>query len=792
LSILHHESEPFVPTSMPPGHVRPTTLDIQVGEKYILRLSDSDTPVLTEFKKEMSDGALKFERVQTGYDKIIALDEFEIMRSDGRAVRVLEGKRGRSAEEIEDLDPLALLDPDEPSIKVKERNKRLKAAQRLKEARTLRFYVLRYDEEFPGTGGIGVTAWIHSHFEAAKAAGFDWKPSYGALLRAVNKYGAPGERPLSVFFNKRGCHQRENRWPKATTDLALAMTNAYWTNRTNRICDVIATFYTDFKKLYGDAEMRGEVVRPTKETLRLWIKSYESYWTWSSRYGEKAARRRFKGHGRSISATRPLEFVMFDHTQIDAWVVIFDENGAKKLVERPWLTLAVDVYSQAILGAVLTYEHPSVYSALLCLKQVVRRKTWLIEKYGYGKGATDCWGKPHNIIVDNGWEWCGQSFQVCCEAAGIDVLWAPVKTPQFKAFVERAFHMLNQNVWHRLEAGIPLKPHQMTALGLDPSTKAIHDIHWHYDRMWAAIVTIYHVESPDGVDLAPAVKFHKGIVRTGRPTIDDVAELDKVLGRSKVCLLTTSGITIDNHRFHDQEITGELLDRLLRLESKGSQRKGLLSSGTVSVQVTEDPLDCSYIHVWDRKLKKQIRLLNWDRKYTVGMSWKAAADIREFARKENLRYHSEDEKYAARDAFNKSLTDEFPDLDYRDARKHASRLQDPQLVAGNNVEFAKIDPVADPLSHLNIPHGMPARERDDARLQDKGPKRGGKAATRKAQATRQRRERQNSAVATAASSLSATKPDQPESTAIDKTEAEKRLADLEAKLSWNASTKEGS
>src|ERR1019366_2609248 len=132
-------------------------------------------------------------------------------------------------------------------------------------------------------------------------------------------------------------------------------------------------------------------------------------------------------------------------------------HGTKVLVERPWLTLAIDVYSRMILGAVLTYQSPSVYSAMLCLRQVVRRKSFLIEKYGYYKGATDGWGAPKTVIADNAWEFVGMSFQVCCEAAGINVIWAPVKTPEFKAYAERAFGVINELVWHRLAEGIPLK-----------------------------------------------------------------------------------------------------------------------------------------------------------------------------------------------------------------------------------------------------------------------------------------------------------------------------------------------
>jgi hypothetical protein len=65
--------------------------------------------------------------------------------------------------------------------------------------------------------------------------------------------------------------------------------------------------------------------------------------------------------------------------------------------------------------------HPSVYSALLCLRQVVRRKTFLINRFGYHKGATDGWGKPSTVIVDNGWEFVGMRSARCPVSHSADV-----------------------------------------------------------------------------------------------------------------------------------------------------------------------------------------------------------------------------------------------------------------------------------------------------------------------------------------------------------------------------------
>lgn len=733
-------------------------VDVVVGELFAVFLQGEPAPVTLEFRKLFASGVLKFVRAATDLEVPIPRAEWEVMRSDGRACRIRVVARGRGPGEIEDIDPLSMLDPDDPNIKPKERNKRLLAQKRLSEARTLRFLVLQYDETPAGYGLKGVAQFIKDTLEGTK---FTWTPSPGALLRAVERYGEPGNRPLSAFLSRRGKHDRSRRWPEFVLELATEMNTAYWAKREVRKCDVISDFYDSFnkendrraselKKLNQARKEKGlpdlneneipidlrRPTRPTKETLRLWINAGENYWSYRTKHGETKARRRFVGHGRPIKATRALEFVMIDHTRIDAWAAIYDEHGTKVLVERPWLTLAIDVYSRMIVGAVLTYEHPSVYSALLCLRQVVRRKSFLIDRFGYHKGATDGYGKPGTVIVDNGWEWVGMSFQVCCEACGIDVMWAPVKAPEFKSYAERAFGTLNTMVWHRLEEGIPLKPHEMSALGLRPETKAIHTVDWLFDKMWEAIVTDYHLVEHGEEKIVPARRWRASLLDKGRWTIDDVRELDKILGRSEIVLLTTEGVKKDNHRFHDKDVTTALLDRLLRYSKKRQQRRGPKSSGTIPLLGTWDPSNCSFIHVWDFVLKKQIRLPNVHPKFSNGLSWKTAADVMLFAHKQNLEFHSDEERYAARAAFSRSLREKLPFIPYRDARKAAGQLVRPQLVAGDTVERVTGPPLRTDAAPIDIPQVTSARERENDRLSEKGPRRGGAKATRKANRNR--------------------------------------------------------
>jgi putative transposase len=71
----------------------------------------------------------------------------------------------------------------------------------------------------------------------------------------------------------------------------------------------------------------------------------------------------------------PLDQVQIDHTVID--LIIVDERD-RQPIGRPYLTVAIDVYSRCILGMVVTLEAPSAVSVGLCLAHVVcDKRPWL-------------------------------------------------------------------------------------------------------------------------------------------------------------------------------------------------------------------------------------------------------------------------------------------------------------------------------------------------------------------------------------------------------------------------------
>jgi len=132
-------------------------------------------------------------------------------------------------------------------------------------------------------------------------------------------------------------------------------------------------------------------------------------------------------------ASRPLEIVQIDHTRVD--LIVVDEQTREPL-GRPWITLAMDVFTRMVTGFYLTMDNPSRLSVSLCLLHAVFDKgAWLRER----EINTD-WpiaGLPEYLHADNGVDFRSKAFIHACRDEGINIIWRPPGTPHFGGHIER-------------------------------------------------------------------------------------------------------------------------------------------------------------------------------------------------------------------------------------------------------------------------------------------------------------------------------------------------------------------
>jgi len=337
------------------------------------------------------------------------------------------------------------------------------------------------------------------------------------------------------------------------------------------------------------------------------VKRLECFDTFREKFGLKAANARFKACGEGLRATRILQLGAMDHTTLDG-VAVFD--GAAMLpLGRPHLTALMDVYSGCIVGALISFEPPSIYSVMECIKRANRPKMHLPRSADQFPDLRCIFGRFDEIVVDNGKEFSGVTMQDGLTDAGFSLRLAPVGSPTFKAIVERLFGTINSLQNTKLPGGV-LKPELLREFGYDPAKDAVLTLSELEEILWETL-TLFHITPRRGQGSPPAQLWaHQATA--GIDTIGDDAALDRMLGKVEMRTVRRSGVELHGLTFHDADKVSSLLEDLIRYEPVRPQAKG---SATAKVKVKYNPACLSEIHVWNTHTRSYVTLPCVDEAY---------------------------------------------------------------------------------------------------------------------------------------------------------------------------------
>ncbi|MET3145642.1 UNVERIFIED_ORG: putative transposase [Xanthomonas axonopodis] len=191
------------------------------------------------------------------------------------------------------------------------------------------------------------------------------------------------------------------------------------------------------KQRHNKQDVVDEVIRrcrlakidaPSANTIRNRIAALEPAHALRRRGFRDVARNRYEAiQGAFPGANHPLAVVQIDHTEAD--VILVDEVH-RQPIGRPWVTLAIDVYSRMVAGIYVTFEKPAAISVGMCLAQAICPKREYLAELGVG-GEWPVWGAMSVVHSDNGKEFRGQMLKRACEEYGMDLQWRPVVTSTF-------------------------------------------------------------------------------------------------------------------------------------------------------------------------------------------------------------------------------------------------------------------------------------------------------------------------------------------------------------------------
>lgn len=287
----------------------------------------------------------------------------------------------------------------------------------------------------------------------------------------------------------------------------------------------------------------------------------------------------------------PLAIVQIDHTKVD---IILVDDLHRRPIGRPWITLAIDVFSRMVAGFYISFDPPGALATGLCIAHAVLPKEQWLAKHDLD-AEWPLWGFPKSLHLDNAKEFRGTMLQRACAEYGIDISWRPVARPHFGGHIERLLGTLLKEI-HTLPGTTFSNPRERGVY--DSEAKAALTLSEFEAWMATYIAKVYHQRKHSSIGMPPLAKYREGVFGTAqRPGVGLPA---RITDEQRLRLDFTPyvertiqdyGVVIDEiHYYHD------VLRRWIGAKDGSSKRKR-------KFLFRRDPRDISTIWLYDPELR---------------------------------------------------------------------------------------------------------------------------------------------------------------------------------------------
>ncbi len=296
--------------------------------------------------------------------------------------------------------------------------------------------------------------------------------------------------------------------------------------------------------------------------------------------------------GKFPGADYPLAVVEIDHTQADIIVV---EERSRLPMGRPWLTLAIDVYSRMVVGIYISMERPDSAAVGLCLSQAILPKRKYLADLEV-PGSWPVWGTPGIVHTDNAREFRGAMLKRACQTYGIDIQQRPAKLPHYGGHIERLMRTVATEL-RKLPGATFSSPQERK--GYDSDKESALTLR-QFERIFVdSIVNIYHQRPHRELKVTPIRQWEIGTKElserpTGLPPIPSNPErliLDFLPFVTRT--VQPYGLVIDEiHYYH------EVLNPWINsTDPEHSSKKRQFT-------IRRDPRDISVVHFYDPEIQQ--------------------------------------------------------------------------------------------------------------------------------------------------------------------------------------------
>lgn len=399
------------------------------------------------------------------------------------------------------------------------------------------------------------------------------------------------ERLSDLLPAKRSGGRGESRLPPETEAILKATIDDYYLNAQKRSA----------QKTFDEVRRRcrnAGVPFPHPNTVRFRISQLSEEVKMKRRINSKAAREKFapiKGH--FPGADYPLAVVQIDHTPLD---IILVDDVHRLPVGKPWVTLAIDVFSRMVAGLYVSFDPPGALSTGLCIAHAILPKERWLARYDITT-PWPCWGVMRTIHTDNAKEFRGNMLRRACEEHGIELSFRPVATPHYGGHIERLLGTVLEEI-HSLPGTTFSNPQERGEY--DSEAKAAMTL-FEFEK-WLAnfIVGIYHQRVHSSLQMSPVKKYEQGIFGTeGSPGIGLPARIVDE-DRLRLDFMPYVERTIQGYGVVIEEIHyySDVLRRFINAADPNDTRRKR------QFTFKRDPRDISQIYFYDPELKQHSRI----------------------------------------------------------------------------------------------------------------------------------------------------------------------------------------
>jgi putative transposase len=391
-----------------------------------------------------------------------------------------------------------------------------------------------------------------------------------------------------------------------------AVDEFYLTTQKERAARVVEAVQEKIRRMNQGLEP-GEkpIICPSRATLYRWFDDLDAKLVHLAREGKKSTDMVYREALKTTECRRILERIEIDHSPLDVFVI---DSVTKLALGRPWITIAIDRYSRAIMGFYISFRAPSSVAVLQCLRMAMFPKDAILKRFGI-KGIWPCYGIMMQIATDNGMDLHSDAVEAICSEMGIEIIFCGAGKPHHKAVVERAIKTIQENLIHRLPG---TTFHNIDDRGDYPSEEVpALDLETLVHCVVKWIVEQYMVKPHRGLEgCTPLRRWQESAETTVIELPAYQEEFEILIGIPEKRKLQHYGIETECLRYNSPEL----------------QRIRARIGGTPKLSIKSYEHTVEYIDVWDSDIREYLRVHAVDREYAKGLTCQMHRVIRAHTR----------------------------------------------------------------------------------------------------------------------------------------------------------------